>query len=100
MPNWRIYYPDDIVVEGQSSADWRAAPNDRVQVICVLEPAPMPFPSRHETGFVACQFLKPDRAYYTGVDEYDSLGYGVVKTGSLLSDQNYFEIWDRAYGSD
>lgn len=97
---WRIYYGDGTRADGANKADWQVAPASGVQVVCVLDTAPTPLPDRFETGFVHCQLLRPGRAYYTGVDEYDPLGYGVAKAGSLIAAAAYLEIWDRAYADD
>jgi hypothetical protein len=67
-----------------------------VQVVRLFAPPAYPLPDR-STGYVHCGL--PDRMLYTGVDKYDTLGFG-VKHGSLLSDAAYQAVWDRAYGDD
>jgi len=93
---WKIYYHDSVF-EGTTLEEWIAAPDDGVQVVVIEAPWPEPpYPDRFETGWVSC--ARRDKQFYTGVDEYDPLGYGVKKFGSLLSDEDYFAIWDKAYG--
>lgn len=96
---WRIYYAGPpFVIEGRTQHHWLAAPAAGVQVVVVLSPPPDPRPDRHVTGYVECSRTRPGRTFYTGVDEYDPLGYGAVKRGTLLPDAEYRAIWERAYG--
>ena len=95
---WRIYYSGGMVVNGATPLEWKDAPAEDVQVVVVLSPPPLVPPDRFRTGYVHCG--RKDRTFYTGVDEYDPLGYGQPKFGSLLSDDDYFAIWDRAYGDN
>lgn len=96
MSHFKIYY-SDTVLSGDGQQDWINAPDQDVQVVVVMEHRPEPpnLPDRFATGFVYT--LRTDRIFYTGVDEYDPLGYGSTKFGSLLSDQAYFTIWEEAY---
>lgn len=97
MARFRIYYRDPLQTwQGSTFDEWVAAPDDGVQVVAVLEPPPTPLPDRFKTGYVHCG-LK-DVALYTGVDEYDPLGFGVPKRGRLIPDDEYAAIWARAYG--
>lgn len=83
MNRFRIYYPDKTI-DGQTKADWLAAPADGVQVV-VRFPRMMP---RRWTGV-------DDRDMWTGTDEFDPFGWG-QKTGLLIPDAEYFAIWERA----
>lgn len=99
---WRIYYANGSVVEGSSKGDWQKAPASGVQVVVDLNPPPKPFPvqDRLTSGLVGCNRLKPNATFWTGVDTYDPFGYGREKTGTLLSDADYFAIWERAYADN
>jgi len=94
---WKIYYANNLVVEGESKEDWLNAPNYGVQVVVVLSPPPEPKPDRFKTGYVVCG--RTDCTFYTGVDWFDPLFFGAPKEGQLLSDEDYFNIWDIAYGN-
>jgi len=94
--NWRIYYKD-AVISGSSKQEWVEAPDEGVQVVVMLEPPSRPYPDRRSTGFVFSG--RTDYTFYTGVDQFDPLGYG-VKTGAWLSDEDYARVWERAYGDD
>ncbi len=94
--DWRIYYEDQVVT-GSSKEAWIKAPDGGVQVVTVMEEPSFPYPDRRITGYVHC--LKEGRMLYTGVDEYDPLGYGHVKTGLLVDDSKYWIAWERAYGN-
>lgn len=96
MAPWAIYYADGRVVQGGTKADWLAASDEGVQVVVVDGPPPEPRPDRFKTGYVGTG--RADRAFYTGVDNYDPLDYGRMKRGSLLPDAAYRAIWERAYG--
>ncbi len=95
--NWRIYYKD-AVISGASQAEWFEAAAEGVQVVALMRPPTSPYPDRVKTGFVFSG--RSDRTFYTGVDQYDPLGYGYVKTGLLLPDEDYARVWERAYGDD
>jgi hypothetical protein len=90
---FRIYY-SDRVADGFSADDWIALPDDDVQVVAVFEPPSNPLPDRLITGYVGCG-LK-DRMLFTGVDTFELFGH--TKRGRLLSDEQYFAIWEKAYG--
>jgi len=91
---WRIYYKD-AVVSGTTQQEWIDAPDIGVQVVAVMQPVLPPYPDRRKTGFVFCG--RKDRILYTGVDQYDPLGYGHIKTGLLIGDNKYRAAWERAY---
>ncbi len=97
MVDWRIYYKNSVV-SGSTKKEWLEAQNDGVQVVVVLQSPIPPYPDRVKTGFCFCG--KSDRSFYTGVSEYDPLGYNHMKFGSLLSDEEYTKVWERAYGDD
>lgn len=90
MSEWRVYYADGSVVRGTTAAEWRAAPDDAVQVVALMEP--YPDGSRPWAGV-------EDRRLWTGTDEFDPFGWG-VKRGSLLPDEKYFIIWEEAAHGD
>ncbi len=94
---WKIYY-EDLVVSGSTRKQWIEAPNDGVQVVVVMQPPTPPYPDRVKTGFCFCG--KADRTFYTGVSQYDPLGYDHKKSGLLLPDDEYLKVWERAYGDD
>lgn len=85
---WRIYYADGSTVEVRDCAEWRAAPDDGVQVVVLLGPVETPR---------WCYSGGPvrDRRLWTGEDVYDPFGWG-VKHGSLIGDAAYLAIWERA----
>lgn len=95
---FKIYYTDGSVVEGSSKQNWLAAPDTGVQVVAVLQSPPTSenLPDRLKTGYVHCG--RKDRMLFTGVDWFDPLNFGHLKEGELMSDEDYFAIWDRAYG--
>jgi len=89
MPRWSIWYADGSRVDGTTAADWHAAPKYGVQVV-----AEWRIPASHERRW----YLVDDRFLWTGTDTFDPFGWG-VKYGSLLSDADYFRIWNTAaYG--
>ena len=95
MERFRIYYPDRSVVEGSNEADWRAAPSTGVQVVVA-------FPKSQKTRWWypdhnGHPITVNDRDLWTGTDSFDPFGWG-PKDGSLVSDADYFLIWDRACG--
>lgn len=94
--DWRIDYKDQIIT-GSSRDAWIRAPDEGVQVVTVMQKPSFPYPNRRVTGYVHC--IREGRTLYTGVDKYDPLDYGHVKFGSLLSDNEYSKVWDRAYGN-
>ena len=97
---WRIYY-SNRVVSGSTKAAWLAAPNADVQVVVDSAQAGAVL----KTGGWTYQNAKGenvpvyDRELWTGQDKYNPFGYG-VKTGALISDADYFKIWDAACGDD
>lgn len=94
---WKIYYKNSVI-SGSTKKAWIKARSDGVQVVVVMQPPTPPYPDRVKTGFCFCG--RADRAFYTGVNEYDPLRYGHIKSGSLLSDLKYAKVWERAYGDD
>lgn len=98
-----IWFADGSRVDCKNRGEWRRAPESGVQVLClegehrlagtVRELAEQ----RMVTGYVV-RPSDPDRQFFTGVGEYDPLGWG-VKTGSLLPDAEYWEIWEAAVGN-
>ena len=87
---WRIYYADHVV-EGTTAEQWRAAPDDGVQVVVRFEPVDTP--RWHWSGGPV-----RDRQLWTGADTYDPFGWG-KKRGRLIEDAAYHEIWEKACGS-
>ena len=60
-----------------------------MQVIALYEPPP---PDQRRWAGVT------DRQLWTGEDSYDPFGWG-AKKGKLISDEQYFRIWElAAYG--
>lgn len=86
MSKWRIYYSDQTIV-GETVADWIAAPDEDVQVVVLYEPTDYRGWKGVEDG---------NRQLWTGDDEFDPFGYGHLKYGRLLSDEEYFLIWEQA----
>lgn len=80
---WRIYYADHVV-DGGTEDEWRAAPENGVQVV-------VRFPRQGPRRWTGVE----DRDLWTGTDEFDPFGWG-VKTGLLLPDPEYLLIWERA----
>lgn len=92
---FKIYYTNSVYV-GSTQADWEAMPDTDVQVIVCNTPWDRKnFPDRFQTGFVVTPRL--DKMFYTGVDTYDPMGTGSFKAGSMLTNSNYFHIWEIAY---
>ena len=92
---FRIYY-SDRTISGETREDWINAPDDDVQVVVLYREPTYPLPDRHKTGYVhACI---EGRMLFTGVDEYDPMETGHVKKGRLLSDAQYWALWERARG--
>lgn len=89
---WRIYYADDSMVEGETEADWLAAPDDGVQVVAR-------FPMQDGLGWSCRGVVVRDRDLWTGEDEYDPFGWG-GKRGTLIDTDAYFSIWERACGDN
>lgn len=87
---WRIYYPDGSFMDGRTETEWRAAPDEGVQV-AVLYEAPETPRWHYSSGPVR------DRQLWTGDDIYDPFGWG-AKRGSLIEDDAYQAIWERACG--
>ena len=85
---WAIYYGSGQRVIGESADDWRAAPDDDVQVVVLCEPYPDGRRPWHGVD---------DRQLWTGDDVYDPFGWG-AKTGRLLPWDDYLTIWERACG--
>lgn len=90
MMRFRIYYADGSVVEGSNAADWRAAPDDGVQVVAR-------FPMQDGLGWSCRGVPVRDRDLWTGEDTYSLNGWG-QKYGSLIGTDAYFAIWERACG--
>lgn len=89
MPEFRIHYADGSVVKGSTRKDWRAAPDDGVQVVALMEPYP---DGRRPWAGV------DDRQLWTGDDVYNLFDWG-RKRGSLIPAADYLAIWERAaYG--
>lgn len=89
MPELRIYLEKEAVVRGPlSRATWDLAPDDGIQVIVVMEPYP---DGRRPWRGV------DDRQLWTGDPDYDPFGWG-RKTGTLIPDDVYERIWERACG--
>lgn len=94
MSEWRIYYGDGSVVSGTSEDEWRAAPDDGVQVVALMEPYPDLPDGQPQRPWIGVD----DRQLWTGTSEYDPFDWG-VKYGSSVPDAEYFAIWERAaYG--
>lgn len=85
---WRIYYADGSLADGSGAAEWRAAPEDGVQVV-------VRFPMLDPLGWACRGVAVRDRDLWTGEDAYDPFGWG-AKRGSLIGAEAYFAIWDRA----
>jgi len=97
MNKWRIYYADGSIVEGTTEEEWVAAPDEGVQAIVSFAP---PFNNRWSyKGADGLNHSVQDRNIWTGEDIYDPLGFG-IKTGSLISTNDYFIIWSRACGDN
>lgn len=95
---WRIYYTD-LTFYGSTREHWISAPQSGVQVVSLEIPVPdvhrgEALPDK-ATGFVYGS--RRDRQFFTGVDEYDPMGYG-PKFGTLIPDADYWRIWELAYG--
>lgn len=89
MPFLVVYEKQDVVV-GETRDDWRALPDDGVQVVARW---PRELPVRWSCDAVPVT----DRDLWTGEDSYDPFGWG-VKKGSLLTDEQYLTCWRRACG--
>jgi hypothetical protein len=85
---WRIYYAGGSMLDGHTAEDWSAAPDDGVQVVVLF--TSVETPRWHYSGGAV-----RDRQMWTGEDNYDPFGWG-AKRGALISDADYFAIWERA----
>ena len=114
MPSWKLYLQETdtdpiTIIDGSNKGDWNQAPDTGVQYLLVFEPGPTmerqvdgsgnvshvitnPIPDRFATGFVFRGWNRP-WMIFTGIDNYDQVGYGRIKTGSLLSDSSYNAIF-------
>jgi hypothetical protein len=94
MP-FRIYYADGSVAEGSNRNNWRNASSTGVQVV-------IRWPRENGTRWFYTDangknHAISDRDMWTGEDVYDPFGWG-IKLGSLLPDEQYQSIWNRAGG--
>jgi len=81
-----IWYPSGYRVDGETAADWLAAPTYGVQVVAEWRSPTLA--ERRWSGVF-------DRVLWTGTDTFDPFGWG-VKVGAQLSDADYFRIWREA----
>ncbi len=98
MTQWSIWYEDASRFDGSSLEDWIKAPESGVQVVIIHELPSSPFPDKFTTGF--CFNGNQRKTFFTGVDLYDPLNYGIKKKGSLISNNDYMKIWELANGND
>ncbi len=89
-PVWRIYYADGSVVQGKTAKEWRAAPDNGVQVVVRFK-RNVPLRWHYSGGPVR------DRELWTGTDTYNPFGWE-EKRGCLIEDAKYWAIWERACG--
>lgn len=82
---WRVYYADGSYVQGSSAQEWLAAPASGVQVVVLYKP----------TDYRGWRGTNGDRQLWTGEDWFDPFDWG-PKGGLLISDTDYFAIWERA----
>lgn len=82
-----IYYSDHVA-HGVTADDWRALPNEDVQVVVEWR-APV-----QEAGELIYAGVT-DRVLWTGEDTYDPFGWG-VKRGRWMYDYDYRQLWERA----
>lgn len=87
---FRIYYADETVAEGRSRGNWKQAPNSGVQVVAR-------WPQQDGLRWTCRGKPVLDRDLWTGLDSYDPFGWG-PKRGSLIDDEAYQRIWERACG--
>ncbi|MCK9540344.1 hypothetical protein [Dokdonella sp.] len=86
-PRWRIHYSGHVV-EGVTADEWRAAPDDDVQVVVLLRDPVLEHGEMRWTGVT-------DRLLWTGDEVYDPFGWG-EKRGSLIPDDDYWRCWEEA----
>jgi hypothetical protein len=92
--SFKIYY-SDRVVEGLDANDWRDAPDSDVQVIV----------KKMDPSFCSGRTYKRDnenivvygKKLWDGDDVFDPFDWG-PKYGKLLTDDQYFAIWNTACG--
>jgi hypothetical protein len=87
MPDFTIYYGDGSTVSGSTRNQWRNAPAVGVQAVVLWE-----VPHYTERPWTNVS----DRKLWTGDDTYNPFGWG-VKSGALLPDAAYRQIWNRAF---
>lgn len=85
---WEIWYENSISIIN-TEAEWDAAPSTGVQVVVKREPYTAPHLSPWSHVW--------DRQLMTGIDNYSINGWS-NKTGSLISEASYNDIWRRACG--
>ena len=115
MAVWRIYYADGSTVDGNTTAEWDAAPDHGVEVVVTADPQP-----NTETRYVGrlllygCDYYmwpedsdRPIGAHLVGTDnDSDSLTSAVakhlaaflaVKHGQVIESREFEEIVRRAH---
>ncbi len=95
MSRWRIYYGAAAVVSGTTKRQWRAAPDDGVQVVVLMAPPAVGNRRWHAPGIGSIT----DRQLWTGTGTYDPFGWG-EKAGSWVPRREYDMIWERACGDN
>lgn len=83
---WKIHYADRTL-RGRTVKSFQRAPKHGVQVIAV-------FGEGHNSRCREDGSLVGDRKLYTGEGKYELAG--CVKYGSLISDADYWRIWEEA----
>ena len=87
MTEFRVWYADGSLYRGYTRRNWRAMPDDGVQVVTLQ--APYPDGRRPWVGV-------EDRQIWTGDETYNLYGWG-EKRGSLIADEDYAALWWQAF---
>ena len=93
---FRIYYRDNVV-QGHTQQDWIDAPDHGVQVIVEMRDSDYSPNRTYDPGDGPTRVL--GRHLWDGDDEFDPFGWG-VKYGELVSDKQFFQIWNAACADD
>lgn len=104
VDGWRLYFADGTTASSLYT-DWRRCPNDKVQVFNVYYKETYTVwegDELKEYPYRDVHCLKDYYWLYGSGSSYEAAGHvtevGDIKTGSLLPDEMWWEIYNRALG--